>query len=196
MAKKAIAIGEAEEYGRPVVWTAGFILLAISMIVSGILYIAGFMHDGDILWEGGYFAYVVLIAYRVTGVALIIVAAYGLSKKVYAESLFFVINAVFMIVVSLCSEGQELSDEAMMLVDVSLGLLLLIPVAIFVLRKQILLTIAGVLYIFANLGCEVCGSPADCMVYGIPALIAGIVFAYIALYFLVKTETRFDLPYA
>lgn len=173
----------------------GFILVAISMLISGMGYILAFM-QGDIMWNPS-FNTVCIYVFFITAICLFVLSAYGLYRGVYAESLFFVIYGVFTIVLACTQQETIISPETMRMVNVLFGILFLIPVLVFILSKEGLLTIGVLTFVVTLFACEIAESISGdigLFILGIGSIICGAIFAYIATANLLYAESGKNMP--
>lgn len=176
--------------------TVGFILVAISMIIAGVLYIISFYHNGDISWDPGLRTLCIYV-YAITGVCLLVLAAYGIFTGIYVESVLFVIFATLTFAMFFVASNGDVSDATMHLVDFALAILMLIPAIVFILNREGLLALATFAYAIGLLTSEVISfvdAPSSALIFGIGAVIGGVLFAYIATANLLYAEGGYELP--
>lgn len=178
------------------VGTIGFILLAIPMLISGIMNIISFSHDGNVYWDPS-IRTVCLYIYAICGICLLIVAAYGFLTGIYAESVLFVIYAVFVLMLFFVVKDTGFTDNATHLVDFTFGVLLLIPMIAFILNKEAILSLATFAYAGGLIISEIItysNMTTSVMVFGVGAIIAAVLFIYIAIANFLYAEGGYELP--
>ena len=175
-----------------VVGVAGFALLALMLVYDGMLYIGT---ANDQTWAID-FQTMFTTFQSVAVIFAALAAIYGFLGGIHAKSLLLVLVATEVgAFIVLGNAGFTINTDRYMLIDILIAVFILMPAAVFIIKKERLLAVACIIfaiglsisYLFPDINSGV-------TFFGATALVSGLIFAYISLANMIFIETGKELP--